>query len=401
MLKPFIALALALAAFTMQAPATAQTCRWDGTAPFCEGSCGAGESETTRLSSMPDHWQDANPGVQNTNFGEPCWTGSKALCCPAPRGSECRWDGSGPFCRGRCGAGEAERSPPPGSSSGQGCASGKKVYCCRSNTGTSRAALKTNNKLTQFAALWDKSASSGWEVRHGLGSQQYQALFGQMAQRGYRPVAVRGYSVNNQPTYAAIFEKRQGPPFVARHQLTRDAYQRKFDRLTRDGYRPVDVSGFTSAGVDHYNAIFEKADGPPFRAFHGLSADAYQQEFDRAVQDGYRPLRVSGYTINGRDHYAAIFEQRAGPPFAARHGLTSAQYQQAFSQLASQGYRLTHLSSWGSGITGHYAAIWEKADGPAWQARHGMLEDTYQEQFNDLAKAGYRLRDISAFHLYE
>ncbi|MDX6751938.1 hypothetical protein SH611_19195 [Geminicoccaceae bacterium 1502E] len=398
---PVLALLAAILAAGVASSASAQSCRWDGTAPFCSGACRSGESESLRASSLPDHWRDAFPVIQNTNFGESCWTGSKVLCCPAPVGSECRWDGTAPFCEGSCGPGEQQRPPAPENLSGAGCVTGSKVYCCRSNTGTSRSALQTNQDLTSFAALWDQSPGPAWQARHGLGAQDYQRTFEGLVAQGFRPVLVRGYAVGGEPRFAAIFEQRQGPPFVARHDLGREAYQREFDRWTGEGYRPVDVAGFTAGGTDRYTAIFEKIDGPPFRAFHGISAARYQQEFDSAVRDGFRPVRVSGYTIDGQDHYAAIFEQRAGPGFAARHGLSSEQYQQAFDQLGREGYHLVHLSSWKSGAAGHYAAVWEKGDGPAWQARHEMLADSYQEEFDRLASAGYRLREVSGYHLYE
>jgi hypothetical protein len=37
--------------------------------------------------------------------------------------------------------------------------------------------------------------------------------------------------------------------------------------------------------------------------------------------------------------FAAIFEQVGGPAFQARHGLTADQYQQTFNQLLAQGFR--------------------------------------------------------------
>jgi hypothetical protein len=38
-------------------PVSAQTCRWDGTAPWCAGECGRGESEVLRTSDLPEHWR--------------------------------------------------------------------------------------------------------------------------------------------------------------------------------------------------------------------------------------------------------------------------------------------------------------------------------------------------------
>ncbi|WP_187308435.1 RICIN domain-containing protein [Lysobacter antibioticus] len=63
----------------------AQSCRWDGTAPFCDGECAAGEEEITRLSTWPGHWTGAVSSPAVNHFGSACVTGSKALCCGTGR----------------------------------------------------------------------------------------------------------------------------------------------------------------------------------------------------------------------------------------------------------------------------------------------------------------------------
>jgi hypothetical protein len=109
------------------APALAQTCRWDGTAPWCDGECSDDEQEITRLDGLPEHW--VPPIVVTTPpFGENCLFGSKALCCKT--GIACRWDGTAPFCDGECDANETSGTPPPGSNSGSACWTGDKAYCC-------------------------------------------------------------------------------------------------------------------------------------------------------------------------------------------------------------------------------------------------------------------------------
>ena len=130
---------LAFALFTMDIPfANAQTCHWAGTAPLCSGECGGNETEVTRLDAIPDFW--VPPFVnQNPSFGSNCVTGTKALCCSTP-GRTCRWDGTAPFCNGGCRADETQADAPPGSSSGSACWTGSKVYCC-SSTGSTRQAL--------------------------------------------------------------------------------------------------------------------------------------------------------------------------------------------------------------------------------------------------------------------
>lgn len=132
--------ALAFVLLLIAAPnAAAQSCRWDGTAPICGGECGAGEEEITRLSTWPGHWTPAVTSPTANHFGSACATGSKALCCKT--GRTCRWDGTAPFCDGSCRAGESAVQPPAGSSSGSSCVTGSKTYCCQT-TGRTASRLE-------------------------------------------------------------------------------------------------------------------------------------------------------------------------------------------------------------------------------------------------------------------
>ena len=230
---------------------------------------------------------------------------------------------------------------------------------------------------------------------HGLTSDQYQQAFDDLVGRGYRLMHVSGYTVGGQDRYAAIWDQSAGPAFQARHGLTSDGYQKTFDELVGQGFRPTCVSGYSIGGDARYAAIFEASTGVGFAARHGLTSDQYQQAFDDLVGQGFRLTYVSGFTVAGTDRYAAIWEQSAGPPFAARHGLTADQYQQTFNELVGQGFRLTHVSGYSVNGDARYAAIWEQSAGPAFAARHGLTADQYQQTFNELVGQGFRLVDVT------
>lgn len=238
--------------------------------------------------------------------------------------------------------------------------------------------------------------AQAWVARHGLTPAQYQSAFDDLAGRGYRLVNVSGY-VSGGERYAALWVQRSGPAWRARHGLTAAAYQTAFDQNLRDGYRLIYVDGYEIAGEDRYAAIWEKRSGPEWAARHGLTASEYQQAFDDFVRRGFRLVHLSGYARGGSARYAAIFEKSAGPEWVARHGLTAAAYQQAFDQLGRQGFRLKVVSGYRAGGIDSYAALWEKASGPPWAARHGVPDAWYQNVFDNHYYQGYRPVYIQAF----
>ena len=250
-----------------------------------------------------------------------------------------------------------------------------------------------------FSIRWVKDAAAApandlpdpfWAAHHNLTGAEYQAKFDELVGQGFRLTDVSGYEVAGQARYSGIWEQSSGPAFVARHGISGADYQAAFDELVPNGFRPVRVNGFGVGGTELFCAIFEQKPGPAFIARHGISGAEYQAQFDQAASQGYRLVDVSGYEAGGEPRYTGIWEQEGGPAWVGRHGISAADYQAAFDSLNAQGYRLIRVSGFEDNGTDHYAAIWEQASNSPWQARHGVPLSEYQEVFDDLRLQGYR-----------
>ncbi len=251
--------------------------------------------------------------------------------------------------------------------------------------------------LLSVVSLAAESAAQPWVARHGMTSAQYQSEFNTWTSQGFRLTHVSGYDVAGQARFAAIWEKKAGPAWVARHGMTSAQYQSQFNTWVGQGYRLVAVDGYDSGGQARYAAIWELKSGPPWVARHGMTSAEYQDEFNTWTGQGYRLTWVQGYGVGNTDYYAAIWERTNGPAWVAHHGMTSANYQSTFNSYVAQGYRLTHVSGYNVGGTDYYAAIWEQVTGPAWVARHRMTSQKYQHEFVDLGIQGYRLKLVDGY----
>ena len=251
---------------------------------------------------------------------------------------------------------------------------------------------------SRYAAIWEKSAGPEFVARHNLTASAYQQEFNALSAKGFCLTSVDGYAVANQARYTAIWEKSDCGAYVARHGLTSAAYQKEFDTLVgQQGYRLKRVSGYNVGGKDFYAAIWTKNAGPPFVARHGLTSALYQQNYDKLTSEGFCLLQVSGYSIGNDDRYAAIWEKRSCPGLVARHGLSSQTYQQEFDKWTKMGYRLTLVDGYRVAGKDKYCAIWQNFSGPPYVARHGMTSDAYQQEFDKLVKQGYRLISVSGY----
>ena len=242
---------------------------------------------------------------------------------------------------------------------------------------------------TRFAGIWQQGDAAPWQARHGLTSDEYQATFDSLTQNGFRPVQVSGYTEGDEARFAAIFSQSPSGAWEARHNLTSQEFQARFDALASKGYRLRDVSGYTIDGVQRFTGIWEQADGPAWQARHGQTSEEFQATFDQLTGAGYRLIRVAGYRVNVGVRFVSIWELRDGPSWQARHNLTPAQYQQTFDALVAQGYRLISVSGYSNGGQPMYAGVWEQSDGSAWQGRHGNDSSAHQRTFDELAQLGY------------
>jgi len=269
------------------------------------------------------------------------------------------------------------------------------IYNASGDAGQDRVALSRFN--TRFASLFDKGDGSAWQARHGMSAEVYQTTFDLLVGQGYRLTYVNGYSEGIGSRYNAVWQLRDGPAWQARHGLTNDQYQAVFDDLVQQGYRLVCVSGYAENGEARYAGIWEQQQGPDWQARHGLSRSQYQQTFDQMAAAGFAAVQVCGYRVNVDVRFAAIWERRPGLRWIGRHGLTSSEYQKAFDEQLAAGYRLVSISGYSDTGIARYAAIWHD-DGPRdWQARHGLDAAGYQQAFDALKDFGFRPTQVCGY----
>jgi hypothetical protein len=149
--------------------------------------------------------------------------------------------------------------------------------------------------------------------------------------------------------------------------VTAKEYQKKFDELTKEGYRPIKVWSKTLGVFDYvggekpsfgYWATFKKtSNGTPWVARHGLDAATYQQEFNKWTAQGYVPTDINVACVNNVVRYCVIFDRVANPPaWQARHNVSRAEFEKTNNDLIAKGFTRKITSS----ACGVYAGLWQK-----------------------------------------
>jgi CubicO group peptidase (beta-lactamase class C family) len=235
-----------------------------------------------------------------------------------------------------------------------------------------------------------------WLTRHGLTSASYQALFDEQTSRDWRPTWISGYEQNGAARYLAVFTNEGGPALAARHDQTAAQHQATVTNMRARGFRPKVISAFSVNGQARYASIWERRAGPDWAARHGLTAQQYQSTVDTMLANGFRPLQVSVLSLQGSPRFAVMFEKNTAS-FVARHNMTAAEYQREFDRHIRNGLTLMSVSGYRVGNSDRYAAIWQRS-GVSGRAFHNVSGSHYQPLAENMTGQGRRPVFVDVFN---
>lgn len=235
-------------------------------------------------------------------------------------------------------------------------------------------------------------------VRASVPHDLYQAEFERFTKAGYRPVWVDGFGGADRRTWInVVFRRDDGTTaWVARHNLTGAQYQAEFNTWGKAGYRLLHLESYPTADGIRYAAIFVKAAGPPWVAYHALSEAQHQSRFNQLTAEGWRPMIISVTPLGGARYYSALYEKKDVGAFVAQQVLDADQYQAAINQQAAAGRKLVYLNAYNDAAGPRFTAIWH-TNAAAPYARHGIDAFDYYEEAKTLRAKGLLTRALTGY----
>ena len=166
------------------------------------------------------------------------------------------------------------------------------------------------------AAVFEKGVAPGWVAKHGLtsGSDQNQATIEFWCRQSRRDGQVLRsgsiYGSASQRLYIAVWHKERDAHWAYRTAETSSDYQTWFNAFQEIPLRPAFV---TLSEHQVYFAGFRDDAVGPWVARHNMTGEAYQKEFDTQKKAGLYPICVQGGGSGNKTRYAAIFATRHAP----------------------------------------------------------------------------------------
>lgn len=242
------------------------------------------------------------------------------------------------------------------------------------------------------------TATAPWVEKHGLTIDQFRSELNAWQAAGYRMTYIDGYVVNGVDYYNGIWESSAGPLWTAFAFMTQSGYEKTSATLANAGYYPVVVSGYTIGNGDYFAAIWEKATAGTIVEMHTLTNTTLQQQLN-AHAAGYRVIHISGFGGTSGDKYAVIWQKNVGTPPKqfVKADTSEAAFQQTFNTEKAAGYHLTIETEYPAVSGIHVVSAFSQGTVVPQVAYGDMPAAAYQNFLADFRNQGFRPVSVSGF----
>jgi CubicO group peptidase (beta-lactamase class C family) len=197
--------------------------------------------------------------------------------------------------------------------------------------------------------------------------------------------------------------KTTSDPVTAYHGVSGATHQQRFNELSAQGYRMISLSVYGDPANPQYAAVWVKRAGPGWAAVHGVDAAGYQAKFDQFVAAGMLPVLVSATGPRAKPVFAAVFEQQTAPTWMARHGLVDGPESTAGTLANVTAWAKANncipktIAIYGGAGDRTYAGVWlPNTVGVKWQSPSVGDGNAYQAAFNAYTQVPLRVASVDA-----
>ena len=215
----------------------------------------------------------------------------------------------------------------------------------------------------RYNAVWVQRQGSAWSAFHGVRDADYQGRFNQAVASGRAPVLVSATGAGSSAIFAATFEAGIPGPWMARHGLDRAGFEAANNQAMLGGMALRSMTVYGAAASPRYAAVWHARAAGVLVHLRALETSAdYQAVFDAEASLPFFRLRVVSVTEDHR--LAAAFSNDNVGRWVARHGLTASAYQREFDSNLANGLFPICIDAGGVGSGARFAAVFAERDIP-------------------------------------
>ncbi|MDA0166060.1 serine hydrolase [Solirubrobacter ginsenosidimutans] len=222
---------------------------------------------------------------------------------------------------------------------------------------------------------------------HDRTSADYQQQWDNLVPQGYRPISLSVYGAASDPRYAAVWVQRSGPAFAGIHGVGHAGFQTFVNTWAAKGYSPTIIAATGPADAPVFAAVMELEGHGVSLTRHGLStgSDSDQGTIEFWLAEARRrdwiPRWIAAYGTTNDRRYAIVLDPNPGHvvwSIDGLHGENAGTYQQRFDAQRQQWARPAFVTVTPDG--GYLSLFRDDSLGDDWAARHGLTSGDYQRE---------------------
>lgn len=259
------------------------------------------------------------------------------------------------------------------------------------------------NAWTRFAGnripdgpvlVWPARRLGKEYARHGFPAGDFQRMFDHLADSGYWPEWIDGYSVGGRPYLNFIWRPAKNS-WRAFFLVTGRKYQSEFNKARAAGYQPHQVESSLAGGRVRYTVIFRKGMSGKYLARHGMTVQQHDAVFNQAKQQKLNPVSDSVVSAGGKLYFTTLYRSNNIGSWVLKPIVKKGDYQGLYNQNARAGRRPRYVQAYKHRGQVYYSVIFSSATSRNRKDRHGMSASKYQSEYNSALNAGQLTRSVS------
>ncbi len=242
--------------------------------------------------------------------------------------------------------------------------------------------------------IWPPRSLSGEYTRHKFKASDFQRMFTHLADSGFEPKWIDGYSVANKGFLNFSWKPSNGRRWKAHFGLTARAYQNAFDN--RGNLSPIFVDSYTISGQVRYNVIFKQVSGS-FLARHGRTYNQHKDIMTEAGRRDLEPINISVVSTGGQRRYTVLYRNKNYNGHYIKSQVKEADYQKLYDDYKKRGFSPVYINAYKHSGEVFFTTIFARNGGGSLRAAHSRSASSIQQEFNSAMQAGYSTKMITAF----
>jgi hypothetical protein len=276
---------------------------------------------------------------------------------------------------------------------------GSSTFASTLTTNTSNTTQAVNNQPDSSLISQNTATTKACQyVSYGVAEKDYNKVYNQFkSKKNVVPYWIDAYDYQGKLYYNLIFHCNNNYPYYAASNLTGSQYTQAYQKYKAQGYRQTYFDSYWKNGKAYYVVIFVKSPGPSWAAYYNQTIAQFQQTYTNLSKQGYRPVNISYIYYNNQLYVTSLYDKKPVGAYVHAYNLTYDQYQQKYAQYTNEGKKPAYVNAYKYNGQAYFSVIFNQEQYSAWKYTTKQDYNQFKNTYNSYVSQGYLTRYVAGY----